>query len=267
MKEIKIINWRDSSVIYTYKCKHNTIAKTVIKAILTGVDLSYATLDYATLHHVDLSYATLDYATLRHADLSCTTLRYATLRHADLSCTTLRYATLRHADLYSANLYSVNLNFADLTFANLNSANLNSANLKSTNLKSTNLESIKGINKYYTTPLYMLKDQIGKIRAYKLVNSQLEGNYKGGIVYKKGVTVEIKNANTDESKSCAKGINLATLDWCMKEWKEGYRILVVEFTAKDIAAIPINSDGKFRVFRCKVVGEKNLTELGLEDVK
>jgi hypothetical protein len=59
------------------------------------------------------------------------------------------------------------------------------------------------------------------------------------------------------------GINLATLDWCMSNYQEGYRILVAEFTAKDIAAIPVGSDGKFRVRKCNIVAEKDLTELGL----
>jgi hypothetical protein len=36
------------------------------------------------------------------------------------------------------------------------------------------------------------------------------------------------------------------------------------FTAKDIAAIP-TSDGKFRVHKCSIVGEKDLKEIGLED--
>ena len=49
----------------------------------------------------------------------------------------------------------------------------------------------------------------------------------------------------------------------IKEWKKGYKILVAEFTQKDIAAIPIGSDGKFRVNRCKIVGKKDLKELGL----
>jgi len=60
---------------------------------------------------------------------------------------------------------------------------------------------------------------------------------------------------------------VASLDWCLKEWKEGYRILVVEFMKEDVAAIPIGSDGKFRVFRCKVIYEKNLKDVGIEIVE
>jgi hypothetical protein len=35
----------------------------------------------------------------------------------------------------------------------------------------------------------------------------------------------------------------------------------MEFTAADIAAIPLATDGKFRLRRCKVVGEKDITAL------
>ena len=49
----------------------------------------------------------------------------------------------------------------------------------------------------------------------------------------------------------------------MTRWKTTYRILLCEFRAEDIAAIPIGSNGKFRVRKCRVVGEKDLVELGL----
>lgn len=110
----------------------------------------------------------------------------------------------------------------------------------------------------------MLLDQPGKIRAYKLTNAQGVGPFNGGITYAKGKKYEVKDANKNDDVACGAGINLATLDWCMKEWHEGYRILIAEFTAKDIAAIPIATDGKFRVHRCKIVGEKDLVEIGLK---
>ena len=49
----------------------------------------------------------------------------------------------------------------------------------------------------------------------------------------------------------------------MKVWREGMHILIAEFRAEDIAAIPTSTDGKFRVSRCKIVGEKDLKEIGL----
>ena len=111
--------------------------------------------------------------------------------------------------------------------------------------------------------LLMLLDQPGKIRAYKLVNADGSSPiHDRKLVYAVGSTVSVKDANTDPLVDCGAGINVATLPWVMREWQSGRRILVVEFTAKDIAAIP-NGDGKFRLHRCKVVGEKDLTELGL----
>ncbi len=184
-------------------------------------------------------------------------------QNADLRSADLSSANLRSADLRSANLRYADLRSADLSYANLSSAYLRSADLRSADLSSANLRSAKGLIKFLTTPLYALLDQIGKIRMYKLVNSDLEGPFHGGITYEKGKTYR-KEADTDENDACSYGISLATLDWCMKEWRKGYRILIVEFTKKDIAAIPIGSDGKFRVSKCKVVGEKSLKELGLD---
>ena len=109
----------------------------------------------------------------------------------------------------------------------------------------------------------LLMDQPGKIRAYKLVNADLVGPFNGGIKYEIGGEYSVTDANTNDQIQCAAGISLATLDWCMKEWLPGYRILIAEFEAADIAAIPVATDGKFRVHRCKIVGEKDLQEIGL----
>jgi len=55
------------------------------------------------------------------------------------------------------------------------------------------------------------------------------------------------------------------LDWCMREFCEGFRILIVEFTAANIAAIPTATNGKFRLRKCTVVGEMDLVKIGLVD--
>ncbi len=157
-----------------------------------------------------------------------------------------------------------NLRSADLQGANLQGANLRSADLYGADLQGANLQGAKGVNKYRTTNLYMLADQVGKIRAYKLVKPNGEGPYNGGIVYEVGKSYEVADANTDEDQHCAAGISLADLPWCIQEWREGFRILLCEFTAKDIAAIPVASDGKFRVHRCKVVKEMDVSAYGLE---
>ena len=149
--------------------------------------------------------------------------------------------------------------------AYLRSADLRSAYLAGADLRGADLRSANGINKYLTTNLYILKDQIGKIRAYKLTCADGTGPYYHDITYKVGESYSVDGADCNEQKQCAEGISLVTLDWCIKEWKKGYRIFVAEFTAKDIAAIPIGSDGKFRVKRCKIVAEKDLKEVGITD--
>ena len=175
----------------------------------------------------------------------------------------LRNADLRNADLSNAELSNADLRNAELRNADLRNADLRNADLRNAELRNADLRNAKGVNKYLSTPLLMLTDQPGKIRAYKLVNAQNTGTYYPGITYEIGKTIEVENADTDTTIHCSTGISLATLDWCMKEWQEGYKILIIEFEAKDIAAIPTATDGKFRVHRCKVVGEKDLKEIGL----
>jgi len=209
-------------------------------------------------------------AYLRSADLRSAYLRSADLRSAYLRSAYLRSADLSGANLSGANLRSAHLSGADLSGAylsgaDLSGANLSGADLRSADLRSADLSGAKGINKHLCTSLLLLLDQPGKIRAYKLVNSEMEGPYNGGIKYEVGKIFKVADANTDDTVQCAAGINLATLDWCMKEWQEGYRILVAEFTAKDIAAIPTATDGKFRVHKCKIVDEKDLVEIGLKE--
>ena len=162
-----------------------------------------------------------------------------------------------------ANLPGAYLSGANLPGANLYRAYLYRAYLSRANLSGAYLYKSKGINPHRTTPLLMLLDQPGHIRLYKLVTEQGTGPTYTSITYKIGETYIEPNADTNVQIQCAAGLNLATLDWCMKEWEEGYRILIAEFDAKDIAAIPTATDGKIRVKKCKIVGEKDLIEIGL----
>ena len=115
----------------------------------------------------------------------------------------------------------------------------------------------------------MLLDQPGKIRAYKLVTSDLRSPIHGfnAITYTIGETIEVSDANTSQNIHCAAGINVATLPWVLRNWCVGWRVLIVEFEAKDIAAIPTATDGKFRLFRCTVVGEKAIDPVALGMVR
>jgi len=151
---------------------------------------------------------------------------------------------------------------ADLSGADLRGADLSGAYLRDAYLRDADLSGAKGLNKYQTSPLYLLLDQVGKIRAYKLTNREDEGPTYGGITYTVGKLIEV-DADENENTQCSYGISVATLDWCILNWQPGYKIKVVEFNHQDIACIPIATDGKFRVSKCKVIREKNLNELGL----
>ena len=145
----------------------------------------------------------------------------------------------------------------------------NRADLSRANLFRADLCGAKGVNKLLATPLYLLLEQVGKIRAYKLVNAVYEGKTYGGIRFKVGKSYTEPECDFDESEDCAAGINLATLDWCLARHEEGDHVLVAEFSKRhkgeDNICIPLASTGKFRVKHCRIVREKSLKELGLEE--
>ena len=78
--------------------------------------------------------------------------------------------------------------------------------------------------------------------------------------------MSVDNADTDPTIECGAGINVATLPWCLKNWTAGDRILILEFKKDDIAAIPVG-DGKFRLHRAQIVGEKQLDPEALGLIK
>ncbi len=240
------------------------------RANLSYADLSDATLSGANLSHANFSGANfsdanLSCANLSHTNLSDANLSYADLSDAELSHTNLSDANLSYANLSDANLSYVTLSDANLSHANLSGADLSGANLSGANLFRANLSGTKGINPYLCTPLLMLLDMpVGTLlRAYKLVNEKWEGLAYGGVPYKIGIRVKITEADTDPSHECGAGINVATLDWCMREWKKGYRILCVEFRPEDIACIPTATDGRFRLIQCVPISEVDLKKIGL----
>jgi hypothetical protein len=130
-----------------------------------------------------------------------------------------------------------------------------------------------GVNKNLTTPLRILLEQPGAIRAYKLVSECGEGPYAtdngyAPINYFESEEFSVETFNLNESISCGAGISLASLDWCIKHWRPGYRILIMEFFAnapKHNLCVPTATDGKFRVKACRRVGETDLRELGLKE--
>jgi hypothetical protein len=235
-------------------------------AILSGANLSGANLSGANLSRANLSWANLSRVYLSRvylsgADLSGADLSRANLSGANLSGAILSWANLSGAILSGAILSGADLSGANLSWANLSRADLSGADLFGANLSRADLSGAKGITPELCTPLLFLLDQPGKIRAYKLINKNGAGPFNGGIKYEEGKEYSVDDANEDTSVQCAAGINVATLDWCLANYSEGYRVLIVEFIASDIAAIPTGTDGKFRLRKCRVVGEKDISGL------
>ena len=223
-------------------------------ANLPRANLAGANLAGANLRRTNLILVLLRAADLTGADLTGADLTGANLRHANLRGANLRHTDLRDADLEGADLIRTNLRGADVDGANLIGADLAGADLTHTQL----IRSV-GFDPRRWVALYERKYLPGVQHAYKLVESTGHGVYRGGIDYlaalNSGEVIEVEDADTDERTECGPGINVATLAWCLRERRPEHRILIVAFDAGDIAAIPWTGDGKFRLRRCRVVGE------------
>ena len=254
---IVILNRWTRAQIYKSETAQS-IAEAVSEALNGGAYLSGADLSRADLSRADLSRANLSRAYLSRANLSGANLSGANLSRADLSG-----ANLSGANLSGANLSGADLSGADLSGANLSGADLSGAYLGGADLSGANLSGAMGVDLWRTSSLAMLRDQPGKIRAYKLVDVDGRGPHYPSITYTVGESYSVPDANTAETVQCGRGINVASMDWILREYVSGQRILVVEFEAADIAAIPLGTDGKFRLHRCTVVAEKDLKEFEL----
>jgi hypothetical protein len=100
------------------------------------------------------------------------------------------------------------------------------------------------------------KKHLGRVRAYKYTDKNAESPVQSPkIKYVPGKDYKIKNADTDPGSACHKGINVADVAWAKGSATNGNRLFAFEFEMEDIAAVPTNTDGKFRVHRCKCVEE------------
>jgi len=173
------------------------------------------------------------------------TVEKAIEKRADLQRADLRRADLQRADLRGANLWGANLRRADLQRADLWGADLRGADLQ----RAKNLQPI------YFNELYNLKllPQETKIRMWKYLKNG-KSPYQNAI-YKVGKTYKVKDFSTDEYAECGIGLNVATLQWCLRDSldKTEIELIEVEFKVSDIVAIPYWTDGKFRVKTFKVL--------------
>jgi len=180
----------------------------------------------------------------------------AGLREAVLAGAKLSRAKLAGADLRGADLLGADLRGADLREADLRGAELLRADLRGSNIEDAYCFRAVGAPGAYVNPLSRLLTQQGPLTAYKVVTRERKGVYfPCELIYADGAEISVPDADINPQRDCAEGINVATWGWCQRE-KSGREIIIrVEFFAADIAAIPEETNGKFRLHRCKVIGE------------
>lgn len=102
---------------------------------------------------------------------------------------------------------------------------------------------------------------------YKAVHKQdnkYVSDYDISFKYKIGKLITEPNCSTDICNSCGSGIHISHLNWALnfgRTW-ENLAILELEVKIKDIV-MPIDSDGKVRTSKAKVIREVPLSECGL----
>lgn len=152
-----------------------------------------------------------------------------------------RGADLRSADLGGADLRGAYLRGADLRGADLEGADLRDADLRGADLLLAlpDLYALKG-QPPDTTLVYWKYLYDGK------------SPYQNS-AYEVGEEYTFEQCDDNEYKACGVGGNVATLSWCLRDAQPHAEFIEVEFQVKDIVAVPINTDGKFRVRRLRVL--------------
>jgi len=151
---------------------------------------------------------------------------------------------------------------ADLRGADLRGSYLRGAYLREADLRGANLGEAENVPYKFFDSLNILRFQKGKLRAFKFLDGNQSPIQDNKITYEVGKTITLKNGDKSDLTLCAEGLNVATLEWCLREGNiDSHNFIEVEFYAKDILAIPFNSDGKFRVSKLKVVREIPKKEL------
>jgi len=225
-----------------------------------------AKLEEVSLENVNFRYANFMSAELINVNLFNSDCLWANFSKADLSGSKFSETDFYGASFHGANLRQVrftdvilanaNFRYADLSGAIFEHANIRGADFRNATLNNTKFEYINNKIFFEILPgLYLLKMQLPetKLKAWKYLFSDWTSpfyEYK----YEVGKTYTEKDYSIDERSNCAKGFNIATLQWCLKNsGRKTDRFIEVEFSAKDIIAVPFVTDGKFRVKKLKVL--------------
>lgn len=181
-------------------CSNASNSVNLVKANLSGTNLTKANLQSIRLLQANLNKANLTEATLHSANFTAADLSGASLMQASL-----QYANLTVADLNGAVLIQANLSFANLTGANLSKAKLGNANLTNANLSKANLSQTR-----FGSATFKEVNLTGA----NLTGASLVGiNFSGSNL--SGTTLRGANlCGANLSCQSLGGVNLSTADLC-----------------------------------------------------
>lgn len=166
-------------------------------------------------------------------------------------------------DLKCINVQFVNCTFRNCKFTGCN-FDKNSTFDRCDFIGDCRFKDNKGLNEYTINPNMILKDCTRTIQALKMVTKDYSSPiYLSKIKYEVGGVIEVSKINEDPEETCGAGLHVATLPWIKRNWQQGSKILLVEFSPKDII-IPYSSEGKYRVRKLKVVKELDPKKYGLK---
>ena len=108
----------------------------------------------------------------------------------------------------------------------------------------------------------------GEITLYKAVhkhNEQYFSDYDDEFEYRIGeIAVPDNGFDDDAHEKCGAGINMAPLHWCLDYGRGWDDLAILEMTAlREDVVVPINTDGKVRARKAKVIREVPLSECGI----
>ena len=107
-----------------------------------------------------------------------------------------------------------------------------------------------------------------KVTLYKAVHKEkghYYSDYDTEYEYRIGeIAVPDNGFDGDVSEKCGAGINMAPLHWCLNYGREWDDIAILEMTAlREDVVVPMNTDGKVRARKAKVIREVPLSECGI----
>ena len=108
----------------------------------------------------------------------------------------------------------------------------------------------------------------GEITLYKAVhkhNEQYLSDYDDEFEYRIGeIAVPDNGFDDDAHEKCGAGINMAPLHWCLDYGRKWSDLAILEMTAlREDVVVPMNTDGKVRARKAKVIREVPLSECGI----